>query len=332
MQFIEAKASGTLKRNDILIIAPDQYTSERVFSPLPLRIDFSFLPFGIATPAFTIDIAGGFRWFIQYTTNRNNPASVEYQGRALPVPTLTVIGFNEIVIQFPNTGDGISGDKYVIILNYTSNNIVVNINITVFRNISFNVRAEGAMFEPVENLISGNRTLTIPDPETACVSVPILNILGQTLVDGSDVGDVIFTIKDQYQYYTFPSEELWNCGIFHIKPSQVETTKFEKCCPKIVDVVRGDGLTLYDKLENLYINDEVDTFLQDFYPRLFFYAMLKYLLSRILYGEFNIDFLLQKYNKKFLNDLKHSRFCESLHLFLDCDSIIYGYDKYFKLE
>lgn len=37
--------------------------------------------------------------------------------------------------------------------------------------------------------------------------------------------------------------------------------------------------------------------------------MAKYILSRILYGDFNVKYLLRKYNEKFLFNLKKSIFC-----------------------
>ena len=64
--------------------------------------------------------------------------------------------------------------------------------------------------------------------------------------------------------------------------------------------------------------------------------MLRYILSRLMYGEFDINYLLNEYTIKFINDLKQSRFCEFAQFFLDCNQpvtgfgiIIYGYEKYF---
>jgi hypothetical protein len=59
------------------------------------------------------------------------------------------------------------------------------------------------------------------------------------------------------------------------------------------------------------------------------YSMLKYVLSRLMYGKFNIKYVLNKYNNKFLRDLKHTRFCNFVFEFTDPSSNIFGYDKYF---
>ena len=47
-----------------------------------------------------------------------------------------------------------------------------------------------------------------------CISVPIIEIAGQTLLDGSDLGDVKYAIIDKYQYYNdeVPDEDN-RCGI-----------------------------------------------------------------------------------------------------------------------
>ncbi len=43
--------------------------------------------------------------------------------------------------------------------------------------------------------------------------------------------------------------------------------------------------------------------------------MIKYILSRLLYGKFNINYLLGKYNDKFLTKLSTSRFCYFMSFF-----------------
>jgi hypothetical protein len=187
------------------------------------------------------------------------------------------------------------------------------------------------------NPVTRNEQMILGAKECKCISIPILNINGQTLTDGNDMGDVIFTIIDKFQYYC-PDEipPCQNkCGVYHAKESELKKTQFRQCCPKIVSVLIGEGKTAYDKLENIFITlgqDAIGVDFQTFYPRVFFYAMVKYVLGRILYGEFDINVLLRKNNEKFLKDLGKSRFCEALHIFLDCDSNVFGYDRYFKWD
>ena len=97
----------------------------------------------------------------------------------------------------------------------------------------------------------------------------------------------------------------------------------------MVSVLRGKGSSLLDKAKNIYDNNKP---FPEFYLNLILYGMSKYILSRILYGKFNINFLLRKYNDKFLDDLSNSRFCSFIEAFVDPTSKIFGYDKYFKLN
>lgn len=57
--------------------------------------------------------------------------------------------------------------------------------------------------------------------------------------------------------------------------------------------------------------------------------MIKYLLSRLMYGTFDIKYVLNKYNKTFLKDLSNARFCNFVYLFTDPNSNIFGYEQYF---
>ena len=210
--------------------------------------------------------------------------------------------------------------------------VIFTLEISVKRTKAFsdNERVSGNGL--LSKSINKTEKSTINDVNDA--EVPILNILGQTLIDGSDIGNVIFTIQDKYQYYCPIPPEFNKCGTYHINKLELKTTIFDKSCPKIVSVVIGNGETWYDKTEYLFDKlgkEKIGANFGDFRLRMFLYAMLKFILARILYGKFNINFLLRKYNEKFLNDLSKSRFCEALHLFTDSNSTIFGYDKYFKL-
>lgn len=182
-----------------------------------------------------------------------------------------------------------------------------------------------------------NLLIRTDNGSTECTDVPIINIISQSLADGSDIGNTIFTIIDEFQYYcidNIPPDQN-KCAIYCIEESKLRTTRFEKSCPKIVSVLIGKGKTAYEKLENIFRafgKDQIGVDFQTFYPRVFFYAMVKYILGRVLYGEFNINILLKKNNQRFLSDLKMSRFCGALPIFEDPNSDVFGYDKYFKFK
>jgi hypothetical protein len=198
--------------------------------------------------------------------------------------------------------DGLSEDIYI--LNYQeidkTLNITVNISVTIKRPKNFGE----------EKIIKNNSSSVFI--ENTDIYVPILDISSQTLIDGSDVGQTIFTIQDKFQYYDNIPSEFNKCGIYKINPDQLKTTIFGKSCPKIVSVVIGDEDTWYNKTESIFTRlgqEKIGADFGNFRRRMLFYAMLKYILSRILYGKFNVNYLLRKYDEKFIKDLKNSRFC-----------------------
>jgi len=160
------------------------------------------------------------------------------------------------------------------------------------------------------NLITGS---------TNCFNCPRIDILGQTLIDGSDVGNVIFTISDRFSYYTKTPIKLNTkiCILECISIEEIKITIFNKKCPKMVNIFIGEGEFLYTKVDNIWKKSNSTIDLPTFYRNIILYGMVRYILSKILYGNFNINYLLRKYYKQFLIDLGKSRFCNFLQFFLD---------------
>jgi len=174
-----------------------------------------------------------------------------------------------------------------------------------------------------------------PDCVSPCqnVKVPLLFINGQTTIDGSDIADMLFTIYDKYSYENpIPLPKTKVCSVNYVDKIDLVKTVLRICSVKIVSVLRGKGSTAYCKADYIWMNLKPTTYLTTFYDNLIAYAMLKFILSRLLYGNFDINHLLANYNEKFLHDLGHSRFCAFIQNFEDCQSPIYGYNKYFKKE
>lgn len=207
-------------------------------------------------------------------------------------------------------------DKYSILINGCFGIIIRGVIVNFIRTFSTGL--------PVVPTIGTIRKLLIKKD----IDIPYININGQTLIDFSDVGNMIFTIGDEFTYYKEKPLHNTKCITpYPINPDQLKLTIFNKSCPSTVSVLRGRGLTLFEKANSIY-NDKV-TF-PTFYLYLILYGMLKYILSRILYGKFDINFLLRKYNEKFLEDLGSSRFCSFLKIFIDPTSPVFGFNQYFK--
>lgn len=141
---------------------------------------------------------------------------------------------------------------------------------------------------------------------------PSIYITGMSLVDGSDIGETIFNVIDKYNYYEKCREKY---EVEHINlENGLILTKFQFPCVIIVSVVIGDKSTLRDKIGVIYNLTDFKNF-NIFYENFFRYSMLRYILSKILYGYFNIKYLKQKYYKKFLIDLQKSRFSNFIKFF-----------------
>ena len=177
------------------------------------------------------------------------------------------------------------------------------------------------------------------------IRVPQINITAQTTINGSDIGDAIFTVFDEFKYEDqdgtsrSAAQNIDNpipedtCMIRYIKRDDVKETEFRRCCPYMVSVIRGKGKTFLDRILSIYDKlgeVKIGVSFRLFYQNLALYGLSKYILSRLLYGDFNINYLLGKYNEKFLADLGASRFCGFIEFFEDCESPVRGYNKYFK--
>lgn len=209
-------------------------------------------------------------------------------------------------------------DKYSILINGCFGVIIRGVLVNFTRKFSNTINSGVIGGLVGQKLLIKNNNL---------VDIPYINISGLILVDFSDVGNMNFTIGDKFSYYK--EKPLCNTKCikpYPINPDTLKLTIFNKRCPLMVSVLLGEGLTLFEKANSIY-PDKV-TF-PTFYSYLILYGMAKYILSRILYGKFDINFLLQKYNEKFLKNLGSSRFCSFLQIFIDPTSPIFGFNQYF---
>jgi hypothetical protein len=178
-------------------------------------------------------------------------------------------------------------------------------------------------------IVNGNQTWLgkILSSYNNKILVPFFKINSQTLVDGSDIGNTIFQISDEFKYYNSKTIIIPNhkCDPIYINPEDIKITIFNKDCILILSVLRGTG-TLLDRIYNLSgsINNV------EFGENLIKYSLFKYLLARILYEDFNVNYLLVKYNDKFLDDLSNSRFCGTVPFFTT--GPLSSYIKYFRYK
>ena len=164
-------------------------------------------------------------------------------------------------------------------------------------------------------------------------SIPQIKIDVQTNIDGSDIGEANFNIYDDKKYYGRETSTK-KCEKKNINESQIKITKLNKCCPYMVSVIKGKGKTLIQRVAYMYgkLNEEVKKKIpiSTFYGNIILYGMVKYILAKILYGKFNIKYLLLKYSDDFFKDLRNSNFCNFINFFEQPD--IKKYYKVFRYD
>ena len=155
-----------------------------------------------------------------------------------------------------------------------------------------------------------------------------------------------FVIQDQYKYkYNDRCKEdnfnkdtidgCYGCTIYYLPVNKLKTTTFQQNNIPLEEVVKGKGAngpsltgTLQKKVFKLY-GMPIGIEFQNFYERFIRYGMLKYILIKLLYGEFDLCKLCRNFNKQFFKDLAHSRFCGFIEYFDNPDNGIIGFDQYF---
>jgi hypothetical protein len=162
------------------------------------------------------------------------------------------------------------------------------------------------------------------------VRIPDLVIRTRDNIGSTDIGEVCFIVQDQYDYERHKITDNTS-RLRWIDPSNIKISKFRRCSPYIAPFLRGEGETARQKAGYIWTKENLSKTIteRDFYSRLIIYAMLKYILCRILYGKFDMSLLFTELHFKFIEDLNRSRFCVIAEKFNDPTSEIYGYEKYF---
>lgn len=116
------------------------------------------------------------------------PNQVKLQVKMSKINTFTLlVRFTNV----PKTSPiAYNNDSYQFIVTYTLSGKKITAPITY--NITFQRNKEGgtnSTIDPVNFSLSNQR------------EVPIININEQTLINGVDIGNTIFTIEDEFQYY-----------------------------------------------------------------------------------------------------------------------------------
>ena len=239
---------------------------------------------------------------------------ITYMGN---VPTLGILT--------PVPGANIDLNQQNNILTITTENLVIGLNLypTGF----------SAQVYYVQHIQLGGiaTAFLFPPSNTTEVRVPIIDIMGQTTLNGDYLSDMTFVVQDKYKYKC--SENIVKkckngCVEHYYLYGKLKTTTFQENNIPLQCVVKGKGKTLRAKVKAIYPGLSDPDF-QDFYRRFILYGMLKYFLIRLIYGEFDLNKLCRNYNKQFFKDLKNSRFCGFVEFLEDPANDILNFDQYY---
>ena len=174
------------------------------------------------------------------------------------------------------------------------------------------------------------------------VRVPSITITLQSDIYGNNLDEVAFNVYDTIAYCSnYPSgcndnnndrcvntvanKRTRTCPITNVRSDQVIKTEYLKRLDDFNKVVKGMGCTLRKKAED--INDtSLDT--DEFMLRISSFGMIKYVLAKMMTGQFNLKWLLNRNEKEFFAKLSRSRLCGFREVFNRPE--IRGYGKYFK--
>ena len=177
------------------------------------------------------------------------------------------------------------------------------------------------------------------------VEIPEIRITAQSDIFGNNLDNVLFEVIDNVRHRTnFPcgtkcrpednntsrKQDNKHNGVCPTSPILIDSkdviqTNFSEY-PNLTVVLKGKGCNLRQKAESIMMHYGIDMQVEQFMINLIEYSTGKYILSRLLWKQFNIKWLLRRYNDKFFEQLRNSRYCRFLTKF----DRFGGYERYFK--
>lgn len=160
--------------------------------------------------------------------------------------------------------------------------------------------------------------------------IPTITVEAETAAQGQDFGSAFFTVLDNKKH-----SGTFNCkhrvvkviipgGV--VKGIESQFSQF----PQFNCIVKGKGCTLRQKFRSLIGCYGLETTLENFTAHMALYMYSKYILSRLLYGDFSVDYLSSCLDTKFLHHLEKSEYSDFSVIFTDREIGLIGFGRYFK--
>lgn len=173
---------------------------------------------------------------------------------------------------------------------YTSYILSATLNKKTYRVENISDTVNGA------NTNNNNMQRNIDNKKNICNYHPKINMTLSTDIRGNNLSEAAFNVYD------------------------CKKTEYSKY-PQLNKVIKGKGKTLRQKIQSLSKDKNIDNIMLGVST----YGMLKYILSKLLYGCFDIEYLLMSKNEEFMHDLHESKY-SSFSIYL---SRLSKYSKYY---
>ncbi|CAK7995053.1 Hypothetical protein POVR1_LOCUS571 [uncultured virus] len=225
---------------------------------------------------------------------------------------------------------------------------IPNVNLAYTFNFTSTLSATNPAGE-LFNIVQGTVTTVVPPqvvlfqaqidpsdetPPIGQTSVPQIDIIAYSSLNQENLGEVQFTVRDivSYKCLFLPPESKnersrHECTEQFVSTSEVVTTIFVES-PDLNLVVEGKGCTLQQKINYLRVKCHIDVDESMFMGNVIAFGLLKYILARLMYGDFNLKYLLRSFNNQFFRDLEKSRFCLFVDAFIELG--LAGYARFYR--
>lgn len=155
---------------------------------------------------------------------------------------------------------------------------------------------------------------------------PLIYISSLTSGQGQNYGESLYTVYDIKPYSgTITCES----QVVNINNSKYYRSQFSEF-PQINCLLVGKGCTLYQKFQSIITCYGFTITVDQFAAKMALYALSKYILARLLYGKFSLQYLTRSFNDEFMADLHNSRFRKFEIIFVDPAFGLVGFDRFFR--
>lgn len=178
--------------------------------------------------------------------------------------------------------------------------------------------SSNSLSKPILSLCGRNKLLSLSKSFSPRIDISCLSAARNT-----NFGEMFMTIFDIQPFpgtYDGQSVEV-SSGVW-----QSQFCKF----PQFNHVMRGTGVNLQQKFLSLIDAGETQESLESFTGNMALYTYARYGLSRFMWGDFSTCHLVRSLERKFLKDLKNSRYWEFYPLFTEESFGLTEFGSYFR--